>query len=205
MLITFEGIDGCGKSSQIKLLSAFLKEKGWKHKILREPGGTHLSESIREALLHSNEEISPLTELLLFNAARSHLVHKVIKPTLAEGFIVLCDRFFDSTTAYQGYGRGLDIDMVKSVNLVATEGLQPDITFFLDVPIEMSDRRINKKNADRIEKSGVDFYRRVIEGFRTLAANEKERFFRIDTGGPKELTHKIIIEKVEELYNKKNP
>ncbi|ROL61037.1 dTMP kinase, partial [Bacteroidetes/Chlorobi group bacterium ChocPot_Mid] len=128
MFITFEGIDGCGKSTQLELVEKFLIDNGKEVLTLREPGGTVLAEEIREILLHSHHTISKESELFLFEAARADLVSKVIKPALEQRIIVLCDRFYDSTTTYQGYGRGFDIQTIKIINNLATNGLKPDLT-----------------------------------------------------------------------------
>ena len=141
MFITFEGIDGCGKSTQIGLLAEYLNSKGIENIMIREPGGTRFSEEIRKILLHSKKDINIISEMLLFEAARADLTHKVIKPALKKGFYVLSDRFYDSTTAYQGYGRGLPIDELEMIHKVATSGIVPDITFYLDLPLEVARKR----------------------------------------------------------------
>ena len=138
MFITFEGIDGCGKSTQLKLLNEYFLKQNKQTLIIREPGGTKVSEKIREILLSKNLEMTNITELLLFAAARNSLVEKVIKPALNQGIYVLSDRFYDSTTAYQGYGREINLDYIKIINEIATNGLKPNLTFFLDVPIEIA-------------------------------------------------------------------
>lgn len=203
MLITFEGIDGSGKTTHIKLVSKYLDDLSIGYRMLREPGGTILSERIRSILLDPALEISPVAELLLFNAARADLVEKVIKPELAAGKIVLCDRFYDSTTAYQGYGRELNIDSVQLCNRAATGGLKPDLTFYLCVPMELSDRRIKRKNADRIENSGTSFYEKVDNGFRQLAIEEPDRFIIVDSTGSIENTHRIIMSFIEKKLAEK--
>jgi dTMP kinase len=200
MFITFEGIDGCGKTTQIARVEEFLVNAGKEVIKLREPGGTPFSETIRQILLDSKEDISPISELLLFNSARANLVESVIKPALAENKYVLCDRFFDSTTAYQGYGRGLDIDYVMQCNKFATSGLQPDMTFFLNIPLEMARMRSHHKIPDRIEKSGDDFFFRVIIGFMTLAKSNPDRFITIDAVSAIEDTTKLIISKITDRW-----
>jgi dTMP kinase len=196
MFITFEGIDGCGKSTQIALLAEFLRASNKEVITLREPGGTAFSESLREALLHSKNEITPVSELLLFEAARAHLVEYVIKPALKEGKVILSDRFYDSTTAYQGYGRNIDLDFVTQCNLVATGGLKPDITFYLDIPLEEAQKRSNDRVPDRMERSGEDFFLRVINGFREIVRQEPGRVIQIDAMGDWETTHNLIKEKI---------
>lgn len=197
MLITFEGIDGCGKTTQLKKLKEYLESLGKSVIMLREPGGTDFSEKIREILLYSRDAISARAELLLFESARAHLVETVIKPALGEGKIVLCDRFFDSTTAYQGYGRGLDLGEIKQCNLIATGGLVPNATFFLNLSLEQSKIRSHNRYQDRMEKAGDAFFERVIEGFSKIAQNEPDRFFIIDASGTVEHTSNRINEIVK--------
>ncbi len=197
MFITFEGIDGSGKTTQIGLLEEYFNKRNIKVIKLREPGGTLVSEQIRDILLHSKSDINPITELLLFNAARSCLVESIIKPALAGGKTVICDRFYDSTTAYQGYGRGLPLHEVMNINLAATGGLSPDITFYLEIPFKLTTYRTNHRAQDRMEKSGSEFFQRVIDGFEAIAALEPERFIRID--GSREIAevHSDIIAVIE--------
>ncbi len=199
MLITFEGIDGCGKSTQMKRLKEYLESKAYNVLSLREPGGTDFSEKIRELLLHSKYHINPRAELLLFEAARANLVETMILPAIQNGTIVLCDRFFDSTTAYQGYGRGIDIKEVMNCNLFATAGLVPALTFFLNIPIDIANRRAHYRFKDRIESAGDNFYEKVLDGFYDIARNEPERFVIIDAMGAIEETSAKIIE----VINKK--
>lgn len=198
MFITFEGIDGSGKSTQIDLLEEYLRKKNIEVVKLREPGGTELSEQIRVILLHSGKNISPVTELLLFNAARSCLVDTIIKPALAAGKTVICDRFYDSTTAYQGYGRGLPPRDVAGCNMTATGGLKPDITFYLEIPLQLSADRTNHRSQDRMEKSGDEFFLRVIAGFNRIAAEEPERFVKIDASKGIEEVNREIFRIIEQ-------
>jgi dTMP kinase len=180
LLITFEGIDGCGKSTQIQLLKGYLDGKGISVHIFREPGGTALSEEIRTLLLHSKEEINPVTEMLLFSAARSQLIAEKVKPLLANDEIVILDRFYDSTTAYQGYGRSsAPIDQIKSLNEMASHGLIPDLTFYMKLSYSESRKRTEKNEKDRMELSGEAFFNRVIKGFDNLALHES-RVIAID-------------------------
>ena len=164
--ITFEGIDGCGKSTQIRFLTDYLKEKGRDHLLLREPGGTVIGENIRNILLDKkNTGMIPMTELLLFEAARAQIVSEVIKPAVEEGKIVICDRFFDSTSAYQGYARNMGSEVVENLNRLATGGFEPDITFLLDIsPEEAFSRRVARGEEDRIEKLGMEFQEKVRAG-----------------------------------------
>ncbi|NOX37485.1 MAG: dTMP kinase [Calditrichaeota bacterium] len=177
--ISFEGIDYCGKTTQIQRLVERLKEHGVEVEVVREPGGTIISEKIREILLdRSHEEMHDRTEILLYAAARSQLVHQKILPLLQKGVSVIADRYYDSTTAYQGYGRGLNIDFVKQLNQFATSGLSPFKTIFLDISPEEAERRRLRKGQtqDRLESGGVAFYRRIREGFFQIAREEPERF-----------------------------
>ena len=178
MFITFEGIDYSGKTTQATLLVERLKQLGKGVVFLREPGGTAVSEKIRAILLDRNHlDISETTEILLFSAARAQLVQEVILPSLRAGKIVVCDRFYDSTTAYQGYGRGLTLDDVCRLNTIATSGTTPEMTVFVDVQIDEISRRLRARKgaADRMESSGRAFYERVIAGYRQLAKVEPHR------------------------------
>lgn len=182
MLITFEGIDGSGKTTQINLLKEYLEQKGHKVLCLREPGSTSISEKIRETLLMSKEDISPIAEVMLFCAARAQLVSSVIKPALSQGITVICDRYLDSTVAYQGYGRGVSIDIIDSCNTFAIDGLLPTISFILDVPVENAAQRAEKRTEekDRMEKAGDDFFTKVRHGYQQLAQKYKNRIIMID-------------------------
>jgi len=186
ILITFEGIDYSGKTTQAKKLFNYLKKKGHKAMLLREPGGEKVSENIRQVLLSSgNTGMDPLTELLLYEAARAQLVSRVILPALRQGKLVICDRFYDSSLAYQGYGRGLDIKMIEYLNKISVSGFQPDLTILIDIPIDVFSSRMrqNNKKKDRIEKEKIDFYKRVRDGYLKIARKEKKRFKVIDGGG----------------------
>lgn len=182
MFITFEGLDFSGKSTQAKLLVE--KLQGLRAvRFLREPGGTAISERIREILLdRKNLEMIDQAEILLFSASRAQLVGEVILPALARGEIVVCDRYCDSTTAYQGYGRGLQLDGVRAINHLATQGKMPDVTFLIDIPIEEIERRKSAAGLtfDRMESAGREFYKRVRDGYRSLAALEKDRWIVVD-------------------------
>lgn len=193
MFITFEGIDGCGKTTQIKLLAEYLDQNGVKNVMLREPGGVKISEEIRTLLLDADEKIEPITELMLFSAARAQLVETLLKPKLAAGISVLCDRFYDSTTAYQGYGRGLDVAMIDNINKAATGGLEPDLTLFLDISIAESKHRTCRQIADRIEQSGDNFFERVRAGFIALSEKYPNRVKRIQGEGNVESVRNQIV------------
>lgn len=198
MLITFEGIDGSGKSTQIDLLRQYLKKKGLRVEVFREPGGTDVSEMIRGMLLNPEIDIDPVTELLLFSSARSQLVAEKVLPLLKEEVIVILDRFFDSTTAYQGFGRqSLPIKQIQQINSIATHDLTPDITFYLRLSLEEAAERTKQFEKDRMELSGDTFFKRVFNGFEELAKSE-ERFQVINAVMEKQAIHKEIIKKVEE-------
>ncbi|TAL70884.1 MAG: dTMP kinase [Bacteroidetes bacterium] len=199
MLITFEGIDGCGKTTQIGLLSSYLRENGKEVLTLREPGGTEFSEKIRDLLLHSKDKLTAQSELFLFESARADLVEKIIKPELEKGTIVILDRFYDSTTAYQGYGRQIDLNVVNASNHLASKNLKPDITFFLDIPLELSYQRSNHRKLDKIEKSGDEFFTRVIDGYKKIAGEEPERIVNIDGTKPIGEIFKTIMDKMINL------
>ncbi len=190
MFITFEGLDCSGKSTQAQLLSERLAnealpgERGVRPvRFLREPGGTAISERLREVLLdHRTLGLHERAELLLFEASRAQLVQQVIRPALARGEIVICDRYADSTTAYQGYGRGLDLAAVEQINRFATGGLQPDRTLFIDITVEEIARRKAQRGdpADRMESAGTGFYERVRNGYLDIARREPHRFVVVD-------------------------
>jgi len=187
MFITFEGPENSGKSTHAYLLESFLKAINIPCILVREPGGTELGERIRDILL--NQDLSPTTELLLFEAARAELVNRVINPALKEGKIVICDRFTDSTLAYQGYGKGLDISKIRKLNDVATGGLKPDLTFLLMVKESIFiDRLYQAKERDKFERQNLEFHRRVIQGFYEIASFEPERFVIIDSSEESILT-----------------
>ena len=174
MLITFEGIDGCGKSTQLQLLKQRLADHGVQVSSFREPGGTELSESVRSLLLDIKNTMHPVTELLLFSAARSELIASVVQPRLEAGEVVLLDRFYDSTVAYQGYGRqSLAIERIRELNRVAAHGLEPEVTFYFKISIEEAERRRAGTEKDRMEDSGRQFYEEVIRGFDELAESEQ--------------------------------
>ena len=200
--ITFEGGEGCGKSTQVKRLAAALEAKGVKVLLTREPGGTRLAEMIR-TLLKDEAEDPPVdrAELLLFLAARAQLVHNVIAPALEAGTWVISDRFSDSTVAYQGYGRGLPVDFVRRANDFACEGLRPDLTFLLDLDPATAERRMRGReaatntSADRIERAGSGFHARLRKGFLELAAADAPRFSVVDASkSPDEVAGVVLGE-----------
>ena len=168
-LITFEGIDGAGKSTQIQLLEAEFNKLGILYKTFREPGGTDLSEKIREILLDKdNLELYSNAESLLFAAARAQLTVEQIKPAIAKGECVICDRFTDSTIAYQGHGRGLNIKNLEIINNIATEGLTPDITFILDIDPGKASERMKTESPDRMEAGGIEFFQKIRQGYHQI-------------------------------------
>lgn len=204
--ITFEGGEGCGKSTQIKRLEEYLRTSGVEVLLTREPGGTRLAELVRGLL--KDEKVDPpcdRAELLLFLAARAQLVRNVIKPALESGKWVLSDRFSDSTFAYQGYGRGLDLDVLAVANDFACEGLKPDLTLLLDVPPEVAAARMRRREsetnttADRIELAGDEFHSRLREGFRELAAAEPDRIVTVDASGTPDEVWEIVCRSLKRL------
>ncbi len=196
LFITFEGGDGCGKTTQIKLLDEYLRAKGYKTLLTREPGAKGLGEKIREILLNYDGEVSPRCESFLFLADRAQNVDCIIRPALADGTIVICDRHTDSSVAYQGYGRGLDIDRIKKLNALATDGLVPDLTIVLDVDVETSQARVGSVK-DRMESAGVEFFERVRNGYLEIAKQEPERVKVVDSKQSIEDIHKQILELIK--------
>jgi dTMP kinase len=197
LFITFEGGEGSGKSTQIRTLYRRLEQLAIAAVLIREPGGTLLGDRIRYILKQACEvPISPLSELLLFNASRSQLVKEVIQPALNESKVVLCDRFTDSTIAYQSFGRGLELATVIEANTLATQAVRPDLTFLLDVPPDIGLKRKGQGLNDRFEQEAIDFHRKVREGFLKLAAEEPERWTVIDSTLSREQMASIIWEKV---------
>lgn len=201
MFITFEGIDLSGKSTQAKLLFDFLKKNKKKALLLREPGGTMVSEEIRNLLLHKSDlQMNSLTEFMLFSAARCQLTEEVIKPNLKKGITVICDRYFDSSTAYQGYGGKLDRDVIKKINVIASGDLKPDLTFLIDISYSESLKRKGKNHKpDRIEKKKSAYFNKVVAGYRDIAKKNRKRVKLID--GTKSIEH--IHSQIVEIYNKR--
>jgi dTMP kinase len=199
IFITLEGIEGSGKTTQAELLRDLLLECGHQVLITREPGGSPIGEKIRDILLDvSHQEMAALTELLLYEASRCQHVHEIIGPALRNGKIVICDRFYDASTAYQGYGRDIDIETVKNLNLVATEGQKADLTIVLDLPVAEGLQRLGQ-NLDRIEAETVGFHEKVRQGYLELAKSEPDRVKVIDASGSVEDTFekmKAIVESI---------
>jgi dTMP kinase len=204
VFITFEGLDGCGKSTQMELLAQALAERGYVITVTREPGGTPLGEAIREMLLDPRHHgMSARAEALLYAAARAHLVEQVIRPALEDGQIVLCDRYIDSSLAYQGFGRGLGTDYILLVNDWGTKGLYPDLTLFLDLDDSVRSTRMAAV-PDRLEAEDEEFHQRVAEGFRQLLSLHGHRIRRVDaTGNEAEVQRRVraIIEQELELFS----
>ena len=197
LFISFEGVDGCGKSTQVKLLKDKIASEGIKVELVREPGGLKISEEIRKILLNpDNSSMNYETEALLMTASRAQLTEEVIKPLLAKGFFVLADRFSDSTLAYQGGGRKLDIDILKKINSFATKNLVPDITFLIDIKPEDAVLRSGVSSPDRIEGAGVDLQKDVQKTYIRLAREFSNRFIVIDGYDSISSIHSIIWDKI---------
>lgn len=205
LFITFEGIDGCGKTTQIKLLEAYLKNKNYSFYSFREPGGNKISEKIRALILdNENSLMCAQSELLLYVASRFQLMHEEIIPRLKAGVTVICDRFYDSTTAYQGYGRGLDLDFIQVLNHYVTDKgtYKPDLTFYLDILPEVAAGRRDSRGEEvnRMEAENQLFFTRVREGYLQTAQTEKERFRIIDATQSIENMQKEIVGFLESEY-----
>lgn len=190
--ITFEGSEGCGKSTQSKFLAEYLKEKGFSVVYVREPGGTKVSEQIRKILLDArNSSMAAVCEMLLYMAARAQIVEEIIKPALLKGKIVISDRFLDSTLAYQGYGLGMDLKMIKVVGKFVTTGIKPDLTIFLDLPVKKGLKH-RASIEDRIEQRPLLYHRRVRNGYLKLAALEPKRIKIVKVEADKFITQDKI-------------
>lgn len=194
IFITFEGVEGSGKSSQIKLLEQYLEEHGYDHFVTREPGGPPISEAIRKLLLDvNNAEMVPETELLLYLASRAQHTVQWIIPALEQGKIVICDRYTDSSLAYQGGGRKLSASVINALTTFATRNLKPDITFLLDVDVEVGQKRIRNRTLDRLEEESLNFHQKVRQEYLKLAKQHKDRYIIIDGSlGVKEI-HELIV------------
>lgn len=207
LLITFEGTEGSGKSTQIALLATRLRRQGYVVRLTREPGGTPIGEEIRHTLQHSkdNAAMTPEAELLLLNASRAQLVREVLRPALAAGEIILCDRYYDSTTAYQSYGRQLDLARVRAIIDFAVGDTRPDLTLLLHVPVEISEQRRTVRQAtlpfvrDRMEEADRAFFERVAAGYRAIAAAEPQRVKLIEAVGDEAAIHAAIWQHVQDL------
>ena len=193
LFITFEGTDGCGKTTQIEMLKDYFEKQGRTVLLTREPGAKGLGTKLREILLNYDGEVSPVCESFLFLADRAQHVDTIIKPAVARGEIVLCDRHTDSTVAYQGYGRELDIEQINMLNNIATSGLKPDLTFIFDIDIDTAQKRVGK-NKDRMESAGIEFFKRVRNGYLEIAKQEPERVKVLDGSKSIETIHNELLE-----------
>jgi len=202
--ITFEGGEGCGKSVQARALYKRLLQLVIPVVLTHEPGGTSLSKKLGRWLKWAQDTgISPLAELLLFNTSRTQLVDEVIRPNLEKGKVVICDRYADSTTAYQSYGRGLDLEMVKAINNVATQGLKPNLTVLLDISVDEGLARKKTKRQDRFERENIAFHQRVREGYLKLAASDPGRWLVVDATQSRAKIEQIIWQRVSQLFSRK--
>ncbi len=204
LLITFEGSDGAGKSTQIRYLQEYLREKGYQVIVSREPGGTPIGERVREILKNPHfQEMTPVAEALLFAASRSQHVAEVVRPALEKGHIVLLDRYIDSSLAYQGFARGLGWKKVMEINSWATGGLMPDLTFFLFLEGGIGLNRKKELPTDRFEDVGVEFQERVIQGYRELARLYPQRIVTLDATMKTQDIFRMVKEKVKERIRQK--
>ncbi len=202
LFITLEGTDGAGKSTQLSLLNNYLKEKGFNVLLVREPGGTNIGEKIRNIILDiENKEMDCMTEALLYASSRAQLVNQIIIPELKKGSVVICDRFVDSSIVYQGIARNIGIDVVKKINNIATGGLIPDITFFLDLPPNKAiERKKEQKELDRLESEKDYFYKKVYDGYKILIDQNSERIKIIDALQSIDTIHKNIVDYLEKIF-----
>lgn len=198
LFITFEGADGCGKTTQLNLLKEYLERKGYDVILTREPGAKGLGIKIREILLNYDDEVSNRCESFLFLADRAQNIDIIVNPAIKNGKIVLCDRHTDSSVAYQGYGRGLDIEQIKTLNNLATCGKTPDLTLVFDVDIETSMKRVGNEK-DRMESAGVEFFNRVRNGYLEIAKQEPERIKVIDSTKSIEDVHNQVLQVIEQI------
>lgn len=205
LFVTFEGVEGCGKSTQIERLRAYLETRGYVVLVSREPGGPPIAEAIRAILLNpENGAMDAMTEVFLYEAARAQHVCEIIRPALQVGKIVVCDRFADSTTAYQGAGRGLDRAELEKLHRLATGGLQPDCTFLLDLPVALGMGRVGRRGAyDRIEQETRAFHERVRDGFLRLAREDPRRFRIIDADQPIDIVAAVIQGHIDEVLKQR--
>ena len=195
--ITFEGIDGSGKSTQLRMLANFLRQAGCDVLLTREPGGTPVGNRLRAALLDAQEEVDPLTELLVFAADRAQHVRRVLRPALASGRVVFSDRYADATAAYQGAGRGFPPELISEIIQLATEGLKPDLTLLFDLSVDDSTARTQRRGngtqrGDRLDAENPDFHKRVRDAYLQLAQADPQRIKIVNTNQPLELTHERV-------------
>jgi dTMP kinase len=207
LFITFEGVEGSGKTTQIRRLKRYLAQKGIACKVTREPGGCPIGEKVRKILLNpDHREMAPLSELLLYEASRVQHVKEVIKPLLKKGVIVLCDRFSDASIAYQGYGRKVDLNLVERLNRLSSQGIKPEVTFLLDCPSDVGlkralkrNRSLKKEKEERFEREKIQFHHRVRRGYLSLAKKEPHRVKVIDTRQGEEKVYQRIRQIVDGL------
>ncbi len=206
IFVTFEGIDGSGKSTQANSLLRRVQENGYSAVLFREPGGTRISEQIRQILLSTkHSEMAVITEVMLYSAARAQLTEEMIIPGLKENDIVVCDRHFDSTIAYQGYGRGISLEFIDALIKEAAKRVWPDITFLVDVDVELAEKRSGTiGRLDRIEMETVEFKEKVIRGFREIASNDSDRIVVLDGSQEVESLTDIAWEKIESLLRERD-
>ena len=199
--MTFEGIEGSGKTTQVELLCKYLQEKGYQVIRTREPGGTALGEALRKVLLQKDLHLLPLSELLIFMAVRSQHMEEVITPALARGAVVVCDRFVDATYAYQGYGRGVDLGIIATLNRLVTKGVTPNLTILLDceVDVGLARKLVHNPRLDRFEQEEAAFHEQVKRGYLKLVEEDEKRFYVINGKQDIEATHIAIRDRVERL------
>ncbi len=199
--ISFEGVEGCGKTTQVKLLADYLGAKNHNVLTTEEPGGTKIGLKIRDALLDPKNHMEPLTELLLYNSSRAQHIREVIYPALIQNTVVITDRFIDSTIAYQGHGRGIDLSIINALNEIVASDLKPFVTFLLDIDVEEGlKRKRGVQKADRLEAENVGFHNRVRNGYLQIAEEEKNRIKVINASGNVEEVHKKIVEILESVW-----
>jgi len=205
--LTFEGPEGCGKTTHARLLKDYLVARGYSVVHTREPGGNPVAEAIRAILLSPENKIHPLTELLLYEASRSEHTQQVIKPALDSGRVVICERYTDATVAYQGYGRGIDLKIIKELNKIATEGIKPDLTVYLDIAsdegLKKARRKMDFDDGDRIEKESLEFHEKVRRGYLLSARREPRRIKVVEVKDDINATHKDILSVVLPLILRK--
>lgn len=200
--ITLEGPEGAGKTTQLKLFAKFLEEKGIDFVITRDPGGTSLGKPIRRILLDAKSVISPVAELLLYEADRAQNVSEIIVPALAQGKLVICDRYIDSTIAYQGYGRDIDLELIEMLNKVASQGLRPERTILFDIESSAGLARLHPSGHDRLEREALDFHHKVRSGYLKLAAADPDRWRILDASAPMSTVQEELRRLVLEVLNK---
>jgi len=203
LLITLEGVDGCGKTTQAQLLTDWLRESGCCVVLTRQPGGTPIGDQLREVVLSPKHRITPEAELFLYLADRAVHVSEVITPALSQGCLVVCERYTDSTLAYQGYGRGLDLDLLRHLNDMATGGVAPDLTLVLDIP--PTEARLDASRLDRLESAGGGFRARVAEGFREIARLEPRRVKLVNGMQSVEAVHAEVVALARHLLAQVRP